>query len=207
MCGDLAEDVPQASVQARPVPVDATAAAYIMYTSGSTGLPKGVVVPHRAIVRLVRDQSFLPFGPDLVFLQLNISFDASTLEIWGRPVERGPSRAATTTETHAAGDHRDHRATGVTTVWFTAGLFNLLVDGQLERLRGLHHILTGGDVLSVPHVKKAVSVLGPNVLINGYGPTENTTFTCCHPIGGGPHRAWLRAHRTPHSPYPGVRPG
>ena len=183
----LLEDVPQASVQARPVPVDATAAAYIMYTSGSTGLPKGVVVPHRAIVRLVRDQSFLPFGPHLVFLQLsNISFDASTLEIWGALLNGArlvlqPQQKPTLLEITETIEQR-----GVTTVWFTAGLFNLLVDGQLERLRGLHHILTGGDVLSVPHVKKAVSVLGPNVLINGYGPTENTTFTCCHPIGEDP---------------------
>ena len=169
------------------VPVKATDAAYIMYTSGSTGIPKGVVVPHRAIVRLVREQSFLPFGPELVFLQLsNISFDASTLEIWGallngaRLVLQPQQRPTLLEITETIHRH------GVTTVWFTAGLFNLLVDSQLERLRGLKHILTGGDVLSVPHVKKALSVLGPGVLINGYGPTENTTFTCCHPIGEDP---------------------
>ena len=157
--------------------------AYIMYTSGSTGRPKGVVVPHRAIVRLVRDQNFLSFGPDLTFLQLsNISFDASTLEIWGallngarlvlQPQQKPTLQEIVTTIVHQK----------VTTVWFTAGLFNLLVDEHLEKLRSLRHILTGGDVLSVPHVKKALRTLGPGVLINGYGPTENTTFTCCHAI-------------------------
>lgn len=157
--------------------------AYIMYTSGSTGTPKGVVVPQRAIVRLVQAQNFLPFGPDLVFLQLsNISFDASTLEIWGALLNGArlvlqPQQKPTLVEiTDAIREH------GVTTVWFTAGLFNLLVDDHVERLRGLRHILTGGDVLSVPHVRKAHAVLGPGVLINGYGPTENTTFTCCHVI-------------------------
>ncbi|HMC98319.1 MAG TPA: amino acid adenylation domain-containing protein, partial [Flavobacteriales bacterium] len=158
-------------------------AAYVMYTSGSTGKPKGVVVPHRAIVRLVREQDFLPFGPDLTFLQLsNISFDASTLEIWGALLNGAklvlqPQQKPTLVEiTDAIRQH------GVTTVWFTVGLFNLLVDEHLDRLRGLKHILTGGDVLSVPHVKRALRKLGPGVLINGYGPTENTTFTCCHAI-------------------------
>jgi len=157
--------------------------AYIMYTSGSTGTPKGVVVPQRAIVRLVKAQNYLPFGPDLTFLQLsNTSFDASTLEIWGALLNGGrlvlqPQVKPTLVE--ITDTIREKR---VTTVWFTAGLFNVLVDEHLERLRGLRHILTGGDVLSVPHVKKALKVLGPGVLINGYGPTENTTFTCCHAI-------------------------
>ncbi|MFZ1685775.1 MAG: amino acid adenylation domain-containing protein [Flavobacteriales bacterium] len=159
------------------------APAYIMYTSGSTGKPKGVVVPHRAVTRLVRDQNFLPFGPHQVFLQLsNISFDASTLEIWGALLNGGklvlqPQQKPTLAEiTDSVQVH------GVTAVWFTAGLFNLLVDDHLDGLRGLKHILTGGDVLSVPHVKRALRVLGPGVLINGYGPTENTTFTCCYAI-------------------------
>ncbi len=168
----------------RPMPsVSIDAPAYIMYTSGSTGTPKGVVVPHRAIVRLVREQNFLPFGPELTFLQLsNVSFDASTLEIWGallnggRLVLQAQQKPTLLEITETIQQHK------VTSVWFTVGLFNLLVDEHVDRLRGLKHILTGGDVLSVPHVKKALKVLGPNVLINGYGPTENTTFTCCFPI-------------------------
>ncbi|MCA1481021.1 AMP-binding protein, partial [Bradyrhizobium sp. NBAIM08] len=126
---------------------------------------------------------FLPFGPELTFLQLsNISFDASTLEIWGALLNGGrlvlqPQLKPTLLEIT-----NTIREKGVTTGWFTAGLFNVLVDEHVDRLRGLRHILTGGDVLSVPHVKKALKVLGPGVLINGYGPTENTTFTCCYPI-------------------------
>ena len=178
----LLEDIPatDARVPDRGAP---TQAAYIMYTSGSTGRPKGVVVPQRAIVRLVRAQNFLPFGPELTFLQLsNISFDASTLEIWGALLNGGrlvlqPQQKPTLLEILET--IREKR---VTTVWFTAGLFNVLVDEHVERLRGLKHILTGGDVLSVPHVERALQVLGPGVLINGYGPTENTTFTCCHAI-------------------------
>lgn len=177
---DEQRPAPSANVPAQGGP---ESPAYIMYTSGSTGKPKGVVVPQRAIVRLVKAQNFLPFGPDLTFLQLsNTSFDASTLEIWGALLNGGrlvlqPQLKPTLLE--ITDTIRDK---GVTSVWFTAGLFNVLVDEQLDRLRGLRHILTGGDVLSVPHVKKAMKVLGPNVLINGYGPTENTTFTCCNII-------------------------
>ncbi|MBV6405294.1 MAG: amino acid adenylation domain-containing protein [Flavobacteriales bacterium] len=163
------------------VPPDAP--AYIMYTSGSTGTPKGVVVPHRAIVRLVRAQEFVAFGPDLCWLQLsNISFDASTLEIWGallnggRLVLQAQQKPTLAEIGEAIARHK------VTSAWFTVGLFNMLVDEQIDHLRGLKHILTGGDVLSVPHVRKALKTLGPGVLINGYGPTENTTFTCCFPI-------------------------
>ncbi len=168
---------------AQPPTIAPDAPAYIMYTSGSTGTPKGVVVPHRAILRLVRAQNFLPFGPELTFLQLsNTSFDASTLEIWGALLNGGrlvlqPQIKPTLLE--ITDSIRTHN---VTSVWFTVGLFNLLVDEHLDKLRNLKHILTGGDVLSVPHVKKALAVLGPGVLINGYGPTENTTFTCCYPI-------------------------
>jgi aspartate racemase len=157
--------------------------AYIMYTSGSTGTPKGVVIPHRAIVRLVNDQEFLPFSNELVFLQLsNTSFDASTLEIWGALLNGAklvlqPQQKPTLDEIcESITNHQ------VTTVWLTTGLFNLLVDEHLKELKSLKQILTGGDVLSVPHVNKAFGALGPGVLYNGYGPTENTTFTCTYRI-------------------------
>ncbi|MBN8247982.1 MAG: amino acid adenylation domain-containing protein, partial [Verrucomicrobia bacterium] len=173
------DPTPVPAVSMPSVPADGP--AYIMYTSGSTGNPKGVVVPHRAIVRLVRSQNFLPFGPDLTFLQIsNLSFDASTLEIWGallngaRLVLQVQPRP---TLQEIVDTIRNH---GVTTVWFTSGLFNLMVDRHLDGLRSLRHLLAGGDVLSVPHVRRALKTLGPGVLINGYGPTENTTFTCCH---------------------------
>ncbi len=179
----LLEETSDATPSAQPPLGTPDSAAYIMYTSGSTGEPKGVVVPHRAVTRLVRNQNYLPFGPDLTFLQLsNISFDASTLELWGALLNGAklvlqPQQKPTLQEIIST-----IREQKVTTVWFTAGLFNLLVDEHVDGLRGLKHILTGGDILSVPHVRRALRVVGPGVLINGYGPTENTTFTCCYAI-------------------------
>ena len=157
--------------------------AYIMYTSGSTGAPKGAAIPHRAVVRLVKETNYASFSPNETFLQLApISFDASTFEIWGPLLNGGKlvvmSPALPTLE-EIGSAIRDH---GVTTLWLTAGLFNAMVDERLDDLRPLHQLLAGGDVLSVSHVGKALNALKNTRLINGYGPTESTTFACCHTI-------------------------
>ena len=68
----------------------------------------------------------------------------------------------------------------MTTLWLTAALFHQMVDTQIERLRGVRQLLAGGEALSAAHVRKMLEAIGNNRLINGYGPTENTTFTCCH---------------------------
>ncbi|HEY7767649.1 amino acid adenylation domain-containing protein, partial [Longimicrobium sp.] len=162
---------------------DPDAAAYVMYTSGSTGRPKGVEVPHRAIVRLVRGQDYVSIDPSDVFLQLApASFDAATLELWG-PLLNGARHSI-----HPAGQPsvdsigRALAEHGVTVLWLTAGLFHLVVEESIEILRGVRQLLAGGDVLSVPHVRRVLEELPDTALINGYGPTENTTFTCCHRI-------------------------
>ncbi len=165
------------------VKVPADSASHVFYTSGSTGNPKGVVVRHRGISRLALGGGFMEFGPDDSFLQsAPISFDAATLEIWmpllngGRVVltgESGPSLPAIT---------RAIRGQGVTCLWLTAGLFQTMVDEHLADLKGLRYLLAGGDVLSPSHVRRAFEALPGTTIINGYGPTENTTFTCCHTV-------------------------
>ncbi|CAN5850975.1 N/A [soil metagenome] len=166
--------------------------AYIMSTSGSTGWPTGVRVPHRAVVRLVTGQSYAHFGPDTVFLMnAPLAFDASTFEIWGALLHG--ARGVVVSDAHPSLQSIADtiRANHVTTAWFTAGLFHALVEHQLEALAGLREILAGGDVLSPTHVLRAQAALPHCHVINGYGPTENTTFTCCYRIprdgwGGGP---------------------
>ncbi len=157
--------------------------AYIIYTSGSTGQPKGVAVPHRGVVRLVRDTDYARFRPDEVFLQLApLCFDASTFEIWGALLNG--ARLALYPPSAITPDQIAHVvcAEGVTTAWLTAGLFHEVVELRLDGLRPLRQLLAGGDVLSIKHVERALRELPECALINGYGPTESTTFACCHRI-------------------------
>ncbi|HEX6864290.1 MAG TPA: amino acid adenylation domain-containing protein, partial [Thermoanaerobaculia bacterium] len=155
--------------------------AYVLYTSGSTGRPKGVAVTHRNVVRLVRGNDFTELGPDESWLLLApLSFDASTLELWGPLLNGGrlvvfPSRVPSLEEIARTVEEQ-----GVTSLWLTAGLFNQMLDTQPAALRRLRHLLAGGDVLSPPHVLRALNEGIP--LVNGYGPTEGTTFTCCEPL-------------------------
>ena len=157
--------------------------AYVMYTSGSTGRPKGVLVPHRAIVRLVIGTGYARFGPEEVFLQLApLAFDASTFEIWGSLLH-GAKLAILPDARPTLNDIADAIAHhGVTTMWLTAGLFHLMVDHRIDALGRLRQLLAGGDVLSPTHVRALLEAAPGCRLINGYGPTENTTFTCCHTI-------------------------
>ncbi|MDM8560647.1 non-ribosomal peptide synthase/polyketide synthase [Candidatus Parabeggiatoa sp. HSG14] len=157
--------------------------AYVSYTSGSTGRPKGVCINQRSVIRLVKNTNYASFTADQIFLQFApLAFDASTLEIWG-PLLNGAKLIIMPPQTPSLEElGRVIRQHKVTTLWLTAGLFNQMVDERLEDLSTVRQLLAGGDVLSVPHVRKILRELKDCQLINGYGPTENTTFTCCFPI-------------------------
>ena len=174
-----------ASAEAVPLPelvLTAGHPAHLLFTSGSTGLPKGVRLAHRGTVRLVKNNDFIRIDESEVFLQAApTSFDASLLEIWGALLNGGrlillPDGPDLESIASAVRDK------GVTTLWLTSGLFQLMIDEHAASLKGLRNLLAGGDVLSPAHVRKALEALPGTRLINGYGPTENTTFTTCHEI-------------------------
>lgn len=171
--GDPAIDLPKNS--------SAEDVAYIMYTSGSTGQPKGVAVRHRGIVRLVKGTHYASFDPGEVFLHFApLCFDASTFEIWG-PLLNGARLAVYPPEFESLEQFESIlEPEGVTTLWLTAGLFHEMVEHHLSGLKNIRQLLAGGDVLSVPHVLEFLRRFPDCQLINGYGPTENTTFTCCY---------------------------
>jgi aspartate racemase len=132
---------------------------------------------------LVRNTNYLEFGSDDVFLQLaSLSFDASTFEIWGPLLNGGrlalapPNRLSLAELSGVISHHK------VTTLWLTAGLFHQLVEDNPSALSNIRNLLAGGDILSPKHVREALRHLPRTRLINGYGPTENTTFTCCFPM-------------------------
>jgi amino acid adenylation domain-containing protein len=157
--------------------------AYLIYTSGSTGQPKGIGIPHRGVVRLVRNTNYYDFGPDETLLQLApISFDASTFEVWGSLLNGGrlvvmPPEAPSLEELGRA--LQQH---GITTLFLTTGLFHLMVNGQLESLLGLRRLLSGGEVLSPHAVNQVVEAGGALTFCDIYGPTENTTFSTFYPV-------------------------
>ena len=164
-------------------PVVPSSPAYVMYTSGSTGMPKGVTVPHAAVDRLVRRGGFADLdGTDVVAQLAPVSFDAATFEIWGA-LTSGATLALAPAGPLDVADLREFLVTRrVTALWLTAGLFDEMVQADPGMFAGLRYLLAGGDVLPARSCR-AVLDQAPGVrLINGYGPTENTTFTTTHPI-------------------------
>jgi len=180
-----------------PSIADAANLAYVIYTSGSTGRPKGVCITQRNVLRLVLNTNFLQFTADEVFLQLApISFDAATMEIWGALLNGGRLVIMAPGQPSLQAIGAALRTYGVTTLWLTAGLFHLMVDACIDDLRVLRQLSAGGDVLSVPHIQRILQELPHCQMNNGYGPTENTTFTCCYrfpadaPIGPSAPIGW-----------------
>ena len=163
--------------------VDGDALAYVMYTSGSTGMPKGVQIRHRSILRLVRDAAYLDFSPEQRWLHAApLGFDASTLEIWGALLNGGCVVVHDEAVPTAQGLHATISRHGVTSAWLTSALFNAVVDADPKLLAGLRQLITGGEALSVDHVRRMRRAMPGVRLHNGYGPTECTTFTCTYPI-------------------------
>ncbi|KAF9997196.1 hypothetical protein BGZ80_007060, partial [Entomortierella chlamydospora] len=152
--------------------------AYAMYTSGSTGLPKGVLVPHRAIARLVINNGYTNIGAhDRVAFAANPAFDASTFEIWAPLLNGGRVviiDADTFTNSHLLGKALDRYQ--ITTMFLTPMLFNQYVLSIGPALAKLRYLLCGGDQGSQELFSALLGYGGPEHLINGYGPTETTTF-------------------------------
>ncbi|MFE5039416.1 amino acid adenylation domain-containing protein [Streptomyces sp. NPDC056683] len=159
-------------------------AAYAIYTSGSTGVPKGTLVTHRSIDRLVRESNFIELTGDDVVAQLSsASFDAATFEIWGALLNGATLAVAPAGVPSVAELGRFLAEREITAVWLTAGWFHELVDADVELFRGLRYVLAGGDVLSPAHCRTLLDRVPSVRLLNGYGPTENTTFTAVQPVG------------------------
>ncbi|WP_141333042.1 non-ribosomal peptide synthetase, partial [Myxococcus sp. AB025B] len=172
------EEVDTSAQPAGPLPSLALpeSLAYVDFTSGSTGRPKGVGTLHAGVLRTLVGATYTRFGPEQTHVLLApISFDASTFEIWGALLHGArlvvpPAHTLSLEEIELAVSRH-----GVSTLWATSGLFSQLADAGLPGLSTVQHVLTGGDVVSPVHVRKALTAWGAQVT-NAYGPTESTVF-------------------------------
>ncbi|MFE7467339.1 amino acid adenylation domain-containing protein, partial [Streptomyces sp. NPDC057499] len=165
-----------------PPVAPAEALAYVMFTSGSTGVPKGVAVTHDDIVALVSDRRWRSGAHGSVLFHSPHSFDAATYEVWV-PLLNGGTVVVAEAELSAP-VVRDAVASGVTALWVTAALFGVLVEEDPACFAGLREVWTGGDAVPAAAAQRLLEACPGVVLVNGYGPTESTTFAVCGPLAG-----------------------
>ncbi|MFE3784986.1 amino acid adenylation domain-containing protein, partial [Amycolatopsis sp. NPDC059090] len=187
----LAQTVLLSSVDDEPdsdpdLAVDPDQAACVMFTSGSSGVPKGVVVRHRDVAALAADRRFRCGAHERVLLHSPLAFDAATYELWVPLLTGGwvvTSPDAGLDAPLLRGLVREH---GLTAVWVTAGLFRILAQETPECFTGLREVWTGGDVVPAEAVRRVLAACPGLRIVDGYGPTETTVFATAYPMDAPP---------------------
>jgi amino acid adenylation domain-containing protein len=178
------ESAPEDAPAPAPSPVADNAPAYLLYTSGSTGLPKGVLVPHHAILHLVRDTDYAQLRPDDVVAQAaNPAFDAATFEIWGALLNGArlvilPADTVLSPARLAEAIARER----ITALFLTTALFNQVAADHPSAFAPLRHLLFGGEACHPDHVRRVVAAAPATRVLHVYGPTETTTFATWHHV-------------------------
>ncbi|WP_442937688.1 non-ribosomal peptide synthase/polyketide synthase [Nostoc sp.] len=171
--------------------VKANNLAYVMYTSGSTGQPKGVSIIHRSVVRLVKETNYVSISAgDVIAQASNHAFDAATFEIWGALLNGarlvGVSKDLALSPQEFAAFMRSQR---ISVLFLTTALFNQIAQEVPSAFNSLRHLLFGGEAVNPKWVKEVLKNGAPQRLLHVYGPTENTTFTSWYLVQDVPEGA------------------
>ncbi len=165
-----------------PVTADPEDLAYVTYTSGSTGQPKAVAVRHRDVTALAADHRFRNGAHHRVLLHSPLAFDASTYELWIPLLSGGQVIIAPPGDLDPATLRRMITEHGVTGLWLTSGLFRIIAQDAPDCLAGAQEVWTGGDVVPAAAVRQVLAACPALTVVDGYGPTETTTFATCYPM-------------------------
>jgi pristinamycin I synthase-2 len=161
--------------------VDPGQLAYVCYTSGSTGVPKGAAICHRDVTALTADRAFAGIT-ESVLVHSPTAFDLSTFEIWTPLLNGGQAVLAPPGVLEAGTLRHLIRTHGLTAAWLTAGLFRLVAEESPDCFAGLRQVWAGGDVVPPEAVRRVLDACPGLVVVDGYGPTEVTTFATSHPM-------------------------
>ncbi|WP_328644152.1 amino acid adenylation domain-containing protein [Amycolatopsis sp. NBC_00348] len=166
------------------VTIDPATAFNVLYTSGSTGRPKGVIWPHAGFVRLLDRPDFVPLHHTDVVSQLSpLNFDGATYEVWGALTHGAELVIFDKELTLSPPELRTaFRERGITTLIVSSPLLNRLVEDVPDLFTGLRRVYFGGEIVSVPHLEKALRWSAPGTMLHSYGPTENSFTTTWTPI-------------------------
>jgi amino acid adenylation domain-containing protein len=158
--------------------------AYVMFTSGSTGSPRGILITHANVPRMARDTNYIEVTPRDRLLQLsNYAFDGSVFDIYGALLN-GAVLVMMTRDHLLNLDRLFHllQEENITIFFVTTALFNMLTDLELENVSSIKNILFGGERVSPDHVRKALNRMGKGKILHMYGPTETTVFATYYRI-------------------------
>ncbi|GAA3146634.1 hypothetical protein GCM10010521_37230 [Streptomyces rameus] len=160
--------------------------ACVLYTSGSTGEPKGVVVPHRGIVELAADARFQGGGHRRVLAHAPCTFDSATYEVWVPLLNGGTVVIAPPGPVTPGVLRRVIPGRRITALFLTPELLRTVAEIAPESAAGLREIWAGGDVLAPETVTRLRAHSPGTTVVNGYGPTEATVFATAHTTDGAP---------------------